>query len=68
MSRGENEYRSMKIMIRCIPSSSGVSASTTVNLQLVLTTPGTYLFYCDKQLLFFPSHRDEGMQGYLKVR
>ena len=45
-----------------------VSAGDSVNLQLLLTTPGTYTFYCDKQLLFFPSHREEGMEGRLEVQ
>ena len=45
-----------------------ISAGDTVNFQLLLTTPGTYTFYCDKQLLFFPSHRKEGMEGTLEVR
>jgi plastocyanin len=45
-----------------------VSAGDSVNLQLLLTTPGHYTFYCDKQLLFFPSHRKEGMEGQLEVR
>ena len=45
-----------------------VSAGDSVNLQLLLTTPGTYTFYCDKKLLFFPSHREEGMEGHLEVR
>jgi plastocyanin len=29
--------------------------------------PGRYLFYCDKKLLFFPSHRKKGMEGVLEV-
>ncbi len=45
-----------------------ISAGDAVNFQLLLTTPGTYTFYCDKQLLFFPSHRKEGMEGTLEVR
>jgi len=45
-----------------------VSAGDSVNIQFLLTTPGTYTFYCDKQLLFFPSHREEGMVGHLEVR
>ncbi len=45
-----------------------VSAGDSVNLQLLLTTPGIYTFYCDRQLLFFPSHREEGMEGHLEVR
>ena len=44
--------------------SSGESQTHT----LTLTEPGIYLFYCDKQLLFFPTHREEGMEGRLIVR
>ncbi|BBL72054.1 hypothetical protein MoryE10_26600 [Methylogaea oryzae] len=29
--------------------------------------PGVYGFYCDKQLLFFESHREKGMEGTLEV-
>ncbi len=32
------------------------------------TQAGIYLFYCDKQLLFFPNHREEGMEGTLTVQ
>jgi plastocyanin domain-containing protein len=28
---------------------------------------GTYPFYCNKKLLFFESHREKGMEGYLEV-
>ena len=28
---------------------------------------GSYLFYCDKKLLFLDSHRDKGMEGKLDV-
>jgi len=45
-----------------------VSAGDAVNFQLLLSTPGNYTFYCDKQLLFFPTHREEGMEGFLEVR
>ncbi len=31
------------------------------------TLPGRYAFYCDKQLLFLPSHREKGMEGILEV-
>ena len=30
-------------------------------------TPGKYFFYCKNKLLFFKSHREEGMQGILEV-
>lgn len=44
--------------------SSGESQTHT----LTLTEPGVYPFYCDKQLLFFPTHREEGMEGRLIVQ
>lgn len=31
------------------------------------TVPGKIPFYCDKKLLFFPSHRDKGMEGVIEV-
>ncbi|MGH8507500.1 MAG: cupredoxin domain-containing protein [Gammaproteobacteria bacterium] len=37
----------------------------------VVFTPrnlGTFTFYCDKKLLFLPSHREQGMEGKLEVR
>ena len=31
------------------------------------TKKGTYLFFCDKKLLFFKSHRKRGMEGVIEV-
>ena len=45
-----------------------VDAGDNVTIRFVAQAPGTYIFYCDKQLLFFPSHREEGMEGRLEVR
>lgn len=45
-----------------------VDAGDTITIQFLAETPGTYTFYCDKKLLFFPSHREEGMEGRLEVR
>ena len=45
-----------------------VDAGDDVTIRFVAQVPGTYIFYCDKQLLFFPSHREEGMEGFLEVR
>ena len=45
-----------------------VSAGKTVTVQFTPTKPGTYSFYCDKKLLFLPSHREKGMEGTLEVR
>ncbi len=45
-----------------------VGSGRTVTVQFTPTKPGTYAFYCDKKLLFFPSHREKGMEGTLEVR
>ena len=45
-----------------------VSAGKTVTVQFTPTKPGRYSFYCDKKLLFLPSHREKGMEGTLEVR
>jgi heme/copper-type cytochrome/quinol oxidase subunit 2 len=45
-----------------------VSAGKTVTVQFTPTKPGIYPFYCDKKLLFLPSHREKGMDGKLEVR
>ena len=45
-----------------------VSAGKSKTIRFTATTPGTYLFYCDKKLLFFASHREKGMEGRLEVR
>ena len=40
----------------------------TAKVTFTLAKPGTYVFYCDKKLPFFPSHREQGMEGHLEVR
>lgn len=45
-----------------------VKAGKRVTVRLLPTKPGTFPFYCDKKLLFFPSHRGKGMEGLLEVR
>jgi plastocyanin len=45
-----------------------VGAGKTVTVKFTPTKPGTYTFFCDKQLLFFKSHREKGMEGRLEVR
>ena len=45
-----------------------ISSGDTRVVPLTLTEPGIYPFYCDKKLLFFPSHREQGMEGRLIVR
>ena len=45
-----------------------VGAGDTETVRFTPTQPGTFTFYCDKQLLFFKSHREKGMEGRLEVR
>ncbi len=45
-----------------------VGAGKTVTVRFTPMQPGPYLFYCDKKLLFLPSHREKGMEGRLEVR
>ncbi|WP_447980297.1 cupredoxin domain-containing protein [Candidatus Nitrospira bockiana] len=45
-----------------------VGAGKTMTVRFTPTEPGVYPFYCDKKLLFFPSHRAKGMEGLLEVR
>lgn len=45
-----------------------ISSGDTKAVTLTLNEPGIYPFYCDKQLLFFPTHREQGMEGRLIVR
>ncbi len=45
-----------------------ISSGDTKAVTLTLTEPGIYPFFCDKQLLFFPTHREQGMEGRLIVR
>ena len=46
----------------------GVASGESQNVHLTFTEPGIYPFYCDKQLWFFPSHREQGMEGRIIVR
>jgi heme/copper-type cytochrome/quinol oxidase subunit 2 len=45
-----------------------VAAGKTVTIRFTPEKTGTYTFYCNKQLLFFKSHREKGMEGRLEVR
>ena len=45
-----------------------VSSGRTVTVQFTPKKSGVYTFYCDKKLLFFPSHQEKGMEGKLEVR
>jgi plastocyanin len=45
-----------------------ISSGESQTFTLTLTEPGIYPFYCNKQLFFFPNHREEGMEGRLIVQ
>jgi plastocyanin len=45
-----------------------VRAGETKTVRFVPVKEGQFTFYCDKQLLFFKSHREKGMEGRLDVR
>lgn len=45
-----------------------VGAGKTVVIRFTPTQAGLFVFYCDKKLLFFASHREKGMEGKLEVR
>lgn len=47
---------------------ANVSSGESQTHTLTLSEPGIYPFYCDKQLLFFPTHREEGMEGRFIVQ
>lgn len=47
---------------------ANVDSGEQVTVHFTPTQSGAHIFYCDKQLLFFPDHREEGMEGMLTVR
>ncbi len=44
-----------------------VSPGATETVVFTPTKPGFYPFHCSKRLLFFKSHRERGMHGFLVV-
>lgn len=55
-------------IIKDLAVEQDVGAGKTVTVRFTPMQPGTLPFYCDKKLLFLPSHRDKGMEGRLEVR
>ena len=45
-----------------------VSAGDSQTIQFTPKQSGSVTFYCDKQLLFFKSHRERGQEGHLEIR
>jgi plastocyanin domain-containing protein len=50
-----------------IDVNQNIPAGETVKVRFTPTQAGVYAFYCDKKLMFFKSHRDKGMEGFLEV-
>jgi plastocyanin len=48
--------------------SQEVPAGGSVTVRFTPEQTGRFKFYCDKKLLFFPSHEAKGMTGTLEVR
>ncbi len=51
---------------------AGINVNVTLSdkptaIRFTPSKVGSYPFYCDKKLLFLPSHREEGMEGTLEV-
>jgi len=47
-----------------------IDVSLSTDPQIIRFTPnkvGKYQFYCPKKLLFFKSHREQGMEGIIEV-
>lgn len=58
------------IMVRAPEAGIDFKVELSREPQLIRFTPtktGTYPMYCDKKFLFFPSHREEGMEGVVEV-
>jgi len=47
---------------------ANISAGKTATLRFTPRTAGSYVFYCNKKLLFMKSHRERGMEGKLTVK
>jgi heme/copper-type cytochrome/quinol oxidase subunit 2 len=48
--------------------SEDISAGKTGKITFTPTQNGTFLFFCDRKLPLFPSHRAKGMEGKLEVQ
>lgn len=45
-----------------------IPAGKSVVIKFTPTRPGKFKFYCDHKLLFFKSHEERGMKGFLEVK
>jgi plastocyanin domain-containing protein len=58
------------IVIKAPEAGIDFSESLKTEPKIIRFTPvktGKFIFYCDKKLLFFKSHRNKGMEGVLEV-
>ncbi len=44
-----------------------INPDKPVRISFTPLKTGSFEFYCDKKLLFFPSHREKGMHGVIEV-
>jgi plastocyanin domain-containing protein len=68
--RKESSFIPHNIVIKAPEAGIDVNVSLGEEQKTISFTPtktGVYPFYCDKKLLFFKSHREEGMEGILEV-
>lgn len=58
------------IVIESPEAGMNIRESISTDPKVIRFTPtkaGKYPFFCDKKLLFFPSHRQKGMEGIIEV-
>lgn len=70
IARKEASIIPHNIVIRAPEAGIDVKESLGTGPKTIKFTPvktGKYTFYCDKKLLFFKSHKEQGMEGVLEV-
>ncbi len=68
--RKEPEIVPHNIIINAPEAGMDIKESLGAKPKAIRFTPqklGKYPFYCDKKLLFFKSHREQGMEGVIEV-
>lgn len=58
------------IVVKAPEAGINFSESVKIKPTIIKFTPtqtGKYIFYCDKKLFFFKSHREKGMEGIIEV-
>ncbi len=68
--RKEPEIVPHSFVIQAPEAGMDIHESLSAEAKVVKFTPtrtGSYPFFCDRKLLFLPSHRQEGMEGTIEV-